>query len=363
MRACVAAGLLTMLAAGPVWADGVAQPMGFVIDNFEMAIYQTPTATECPAGFLADTSANFEVEHKTEAERRARFQIIGHVQNRGPAGENVWVWPEVIRDPLPFHSVQSTTAFGKNLDGTSDGHATANSCQHEKFTDPDGHAGIDNQLYRIVGCMPVYRKSGVFVQYMKGELKSKVWGRVLMEISDVNDPLNDPDVTVTLYKGRDLLALDDLGNTIPWQTQTVDERFPQYITRIHGSIENGVLRTRPVERVRIPHLWLRYPGEIRIQDMQLELKLTDNGAEGMLVGYHDIDDWYKNHRKPSMVLEGTSGQSAPALYATLKQLADGHKDPATGQCHSISGAHFLKATRVFIAHRVEGALVTNASVR
>jgi len=35
-----------------------------------------------------------------------------------------------------------------NLDGTTDGAATANSCAHEKFTGPNGEPAVDNQTYR-----------------------------------------------------------------------------------------------------------------------------------------------------------------------------------------------------------------------
>lgn len=362
MRAAIRSGFCVVLAAlAPAQAEAAGRTLGFAIDKLQIAIFQTADAKECPAGFQAANTDNFNTLYKTPEEQAAQIAKTGHVQNRGASGENIWAFPQSAKDPLPFHEVQSRVAFGRNLDGTTDGAATANTCKHEKFTDPDGVKGVDNQLYRAVGCIAVLRNSGLFVDFMNGELKNRVDGRVLMEISGVDDEMNDPDVTVSFYKGRDELAQDAGENTVPWQSQTVDERYPHYITRAQGSIANGVVRTQPVA-LRIPHNKLNNPGEFRLRDMRLELKISGTRIEGLVTGYHDLEDWYKNHRKPSMVLEGISGQSGPALYEALHRLADGHKDPQTQQCTSLSSAHQIRGTRAFLVHRTAETRPIDAAV-
>ena len=57
--------------------------------------------------------------------------------------------------------VKGKYGYGFNLDGTTDGHATPKSCAHQKFTAPNGTPAIDNQMYRIIGCVYGFRSDGV----------------------------------------------------------------------------------------------------------------------------------------------------------------------------------------------------------
>ena len=172
-------------------------------------------------------------------------------------------------------------------------------------------------------------------------------------ISNIHDLQNDPDVTVSFYKGRDQLIMDggpNGGKPVPWQTQRIDDRFPEYIQSVHGRIENGVLKTDP-SSVRFAQLQvIRVPGEFRLQDMQLELRLTENGAEGLMVGYHDTVNWWKNYRKLGLGAPSVELQSGPGVYAALQRYADGHRDQTTGQCTAISAAYQIHATSVLVVH-------------
>src|SRR5690606_14603724 len=157
----------------------------------------------------------------------------------------------------------------------------------------------------------------------------------LIEVSDVDDMQNDPEVTVSFYKGRDHLPLAAGGKPLPWATQTVDARYPQYINRTTGRIENGVLKTEPTF-VRFPMNNALAPGDFRILDSPLEMKIGETRAEGFFAGYQDVEGFWKNLASALILTEpATKSGSGPTMYAALWRHADGHKN-AKGQCTSIS---------------------------
>ena len=90
---------------------------------------------------------------------------------RTKEGKSLCADPTLVPDPH-MRTVQGGTASGINLDGTSDGHPTANSCAHGKFSSPSGAPAVDNQFYRVMGCVPGYRPGGIDEQY-KGRRLSK----------------------------------------------------------------------------------------------------------------------------------------------------------------------------------------------
>src|ERR1700722_11797407 len=163
------------LACNATQAADSTKTIGLVLTRWSPAFYETPGAKdECPAGFHSLNKENWSAQFPTE-EQRAKFnQSYVHLgplspggpipedylQARGPQGSNVVYNPTLVKDPLPLKEVQSKVAYGLNLDGTEDGHATPNSCPHQKFVAPDGEPGVDNQLYRVLGCAPGWRKSG-----------------------------------------------------------------------------------------------------------------------------------------------------------------------------------------------------------
>jgi len=346
-KICLVGSLLVAL---PATAAAGKQTLGFVLTGWHLAVHESPDGREeCPAGFQYSNLDNWKAEYPTEAEREKMHQEYGFRQNRGQNGENVWLYPDTVTDPLPFREVQSPIGVGVNLDGTEDGAATPKSCAHVKFVSPEGQKGIDNQLYRVLGCQKPFRRGGMFDARFSNEKKVEPFARFLVEISDIDDLRNDDSVIVTTYKGSDKLVADAAGNVIPFSSQRVDERGPQYIHRTRGRIVNGVLYTEPMDLLfaAAPH---GFPSETYLQDMRLQLKLGDTSAEGLMAGYHDLSQWWKAFVKQTMSLEHVTQISAPGVYQAIVRLADGHKDPATGQCHSISAAYEVSFVRAFIVH-------------
>lgn len=217
-------------------------------------------------------------------------------------------------------------------------------------------AGIDNQLYRVLGCVRNYRKEGntsFITQVWRARTAYNVY---LIELSGVDDLSNDDAVTVTTYRGLHPLITDATGNSfIAGGTQTVDMRWgKKFIQTFHGKITNGVLTTEGKDasipsgsniqpRDGIPDLLYR--------DMRFSLKLTPTDAEGFIGGYVDIDSWMIHSAKTrAEPLQAFGNTSLPSIYRAMRKLADAHPDPKDGHNTAISAALDVKFKQVFVRH-------------
>ena len=331
--------------------------IGLVIGGWRFALHETNNArTECPDGFQYKQAQNYAAQFPTPEARKAHGERFGYYVNRGPNGENVFYFPTVVTDPLPFRPAQGPTAIGLDLDGEQDGKGTAETLPHENFTSPEGRKGVDNQLYRVIGCTPGWRKGGMIDGIVSSYIRSETQPRLLLEITGVDDERNDPEVTVTTYRGLDPIAADSKGGLIPWLSQRIDYRGgARYVQRFRGRIVDGVLVTEPTD-VRLPYY--EQPdmaGDRIIRRMRLELRLTPGGAEGLLGGYADLENWYLNYAKTwgAHAIADVEGWSAPATYRALHGFAD-FRDPETGQVTGISAAYEVAFTRAFIIHSPKG---------
>lgn len=327
--------------------------LGFVFEAMTPAFYQAPGGSECPDGLQLNELDMFNKAYPTKEAQDEFIRKNGFYYFTGPKGENAWLYPERVTEPAPYKELKSKIGLGRNLDGEVEGKATANTCAHEPFVDPAGATGIDNQLYRVLGCHAGWKKGGPILAFQDDYIISdSKFFRILLEVSGVDDPVNDPDVVVSVYRGRDDLVREDLtGRAVPWQTQTVDERHPEFITRHRGSIKDGVLHTQ-TGYIRTPMIRVTTPSDFRING-HFEIKLSKDRAEGVLVGYHNVETFWKDYRHTGMGGASVVVQTGPGIYKSLKRYADGDRDPATGECRSISAAYNIAATAVFLRHETE----------
>lgn len=343
--------LLTPLLVSPVIAD-IAAPVdgriGLVLSYLNHAIYQTEDGKEeCPDGFHYTQNDNFEAQFPTEAAREAVLKKYVYYTNRGPNGENVFFHPTVIQDPLPLRDVQGSTGLGLNLDGRVD---------EDDFTSPDGETGIDNQLYRVIGCIPGWRNGGTIDGSLKTEVRASHKMRMLIEIAGVDDVHNDDHVEVTIARALDGIEVGPDNKLIPFRSQRIDDKSGQrYIHRMRGKLVNGVLHTEPSDMIVLHYGPFNILQEFILKDGRLRLKLTDNGAEGYLGGYYDVERWWLNFTKiwGAHFNADVTGWSAPATYAGLLQFADSYPDEK-GTPTAISGAHKLEFVRTFVIHNDAG---------
>ncbi len=356
-----ALAVAALLAGGSVQAQGAAKAtpgvIGLVMGEWKFALHETPNGkAECPQGFQFDLTANYNAEYPTPEARKAREERYGYYTNRGPNGENVFYHPTVHKGLLPFRDAQGPTAIGLNLDGETAGQGRGDSLPHGNFISPDGAPGVDNQLYRVIGCTPGWRKGGGIVGPASLYLRSENYVRTLMEVTGVDSEVNDDDVTITLYRGLDQVAIDSRDQLVPWLSQRIDYRYGRrFIHRFKGRIRDGVLSNDPAD-VRLPYLErTNILGDRNIRQMRFELKLNPTGAAGLLGGYADIESWYLMYSKTwgAHKVADIEGWDGPATYEALYRFAD-YKDPKTGDKTGISAAYEVGFTRVFIVHTSQG---------
>jgi hypothetical protein len=335
-----ALGVLTLLTFGSGWAADATAPkdgsIAYVLTDLHWAIYESPDGkTECPAGFNEGNREQFKQlfpengTQRTLLETQLRREIDG------------W-YPTTARDPFPFHEAGGPTAYGFDLDGKAG---------PNDFTSPEGEKGIDNNLYRVLGCIRNYRPpEGAIQGFDNDEVTKDVYNRIIIELSGVDSLVNDDDVQVMMYRGRDPILLDSTGKSaIPGGSQRIDTRWgAKFIQRMHGRIRDGVLTTDPADMV-YPWAVFYIPTDEFMHAARFRLKLSPTGADGMIGGYSDIETWYSQLMRSYSTHHQSYGQSsAPSIYKALRRLADGYPDPRTGANTAISSALLAKFTEVVI---------------
>jgi len=329
--------------------------IGLVVVSFYTAVYETKYMEECPRGLAI---GNDEIWWKSLAPAvRDELTDGGEIEpvtgirramsaKRGPNGEDVCAMPTIVEDP-PHKTVKGSISYGMNLDGNTDGSATPKTCAHQNFTTPDGVAGIDNQMYRLLGCTFGWRDSGYVETNANGELIDTSQGVTLIEISDVDDNMNDDDVTVRMFRANDVLPKDAQGKVLPYASYRIHD-IPGYGLPAKGRIVDGVLKTQPIEAY-LPYYGNLAHSEIHLKDMRVEIDLhaTETRAKGMIAGYRDLDNFWSYFRKGGYL--AVTGQfSCPAMYVAAHELADGYPDPETGECTALSSAYNIEAIPAFI---------------
>lgn len=340
--------VIAVLLSGPT-SPANAGELGLALTRVSYGPWNDPE--ECPDG-LAPTGRDMLME-SISPELRAELEAVekrmgsssDYVtrvlwERRGPNGLGACANPTTIDEPdMPIG--QAAVSEGFDLDGGD----TGNHCPHTEFLGPNGEAGIDNQVRRLTACIrskrgePENRRRASF---LPGAAET------LLRVADIDSLEDDDDVRVEIYRARDTLVADTDGTPLPDASLRVDEDAPLFTAVTQGKIVGGVLTTEPVD-VRIS----RFPSDYFIRDAKFKIEIGADGySEGLLGGYFDIESlWDAWARNPSSELSF----SCPAFYKSLHELADGHKDPETGRCTSLSVAFDIEAVRTFVILPSSGA--------
>jgi hypothetical protein len=360
---CVAVTALfaSPLSLGANVVVGKPRTLAFVVPTWKFAAYESKFWDECPEGAAISQDEvwwrSLSIEERGRLTKNgalstdARNVIANH---RGPNGEDVCWQPKLFKTPR-LRQATGPISYGFNLDGTEDGRATPKTCAHEKFaTSPDGNKNVDNQLYRVLGCTVGWRNFGIIASYANEGRKSSARNVILMEVTDVDDPRNDNDVTVTFYKAMSQFPKDAVGNVLPYGSYRIDADnagTPRYKDKARGKIVNGVLTTDAAD-VKVPFYGtLDSYAEILFRDSHLRLEIAADGstAKGIIGGYYDLESFWSDLRN-SEVNSSHADFDCPAMYEAIYRLADGYPDPKTGQCTAISSAYAIEAVAAFAIH-------------
>src|SRR6185312_4121991 len=182
------AGMMTAGIAGA--ADGVLKDrsIGYVMSEIYWGIYQTKDGKiECPNGFNDGPREQFKILFPDDGTKRTLSQT------QLARESEIW-FPHTTPEPYPFHEAVGTTAFGLNLDGK---------VGPNDFTSPDGEKGIDNQMYRALGCIRNFRADGE-TSILTPQWRTRApYNIFVIEITGVDSLQNADNVTVTTYRGQD----------------------------------------------------------------------------------------------------------------------------------------------------------------
>lgn len=332
-----------------------SQTLGFAVTKWNTAMHETRFMDECPVG---PNPGNWEIWESTlTPEERRTHEPVKINSNRtviyrGANGEDVCEVPTSVQDP-PLNVVEGKYGYGINLDGNTDGAATPKSCTHKNFAGFDGETGVDNQMYRLMGCVEAWRSYGHIENNANGHRLSSGLGMILMEITDIDDLNNDDSVEVSFYRGVGSFTIDSKGEVLPFTSYEIDHEngVPRYDDTVSGKIVNGVLKTESAD-VNLPHFGnYQYIRQL-IRDMQIEVDITpDSGkTSGMVYGYYGVEQFYSYVRGMLRNFPNRHKYSCPPIYVAAHELADGHPDPETGECTTLSSAFKFDAVRAFINH-------------
>jgi hypothetical protein len=359
------AGALAALAIGTLVVGErpftAAAPQGssraFLIVRSDLGIHYGDNAEECPDGFEMTVEDGYlALKTPEERERLLRPENAREYANgwkndfiTGPGGENVCNNPKsFINDPRhpPYRGVKGRVAYGLNLDDTKDGAATKSTCGHQKFTGVNGEAGIDNQLYRAVGCAKNVRGLGAPANPVRIE-------PFVIEVSSIDDARNDDHVEVGIYSTYDTPLQGSDGRALPNQTLGIT-RNPRWRANVAGRIANDQLTTDRLEVIRLHHLMATWGAlgtdyDFEFHGAKLRMTLEADGTlSGVLAAYRPIDNIFTIGRCCKGTAS-TANTNCAAEHKTLALFADGYPDPETGACTMISSASNFKGIPVFVA--------------
>ena len=291
---------------------------------------------ECPNGFNIGPREQFAALYPKDGKKRTL------VETQLKREAEVWM-PDTKPDEFPFHEATGKYALGMDLDGKS---------TPEDFESDDGRKGIDNQLFRVVGCVRNYRQEGELGIITTKWRAQKAFNRISIELTGVDNLLNDREVTVSYYRTLDTMLAGPTGKFLPGGSQRVDERFgKRFMASAKAHIVDGILETEPSEAVLVPEDGMGDPAINIFRSARLRLKLTPETAEGVLAGFLDVEQWYYAMNTAWATHHAAYGQaSAASIYKALRRLADGYPDPKTGQNTAISGAMDIKLVQAYVIH-------------
>lgn len=169
---------------------------------------------------------------------------------------------------------------GFNLDAADSNGSDGTGCDQPDYTNAAGETGIDNQFASL---LPVIESAGgaalpALIQSAinEGDLL------IVAAFSDVDDWLNDDDVTVTIGRafGAPIVGAD---NTLrPWQTLTLDINEP--VTRITGgSIVDGVF-TAGTQTLPLPVFVFTFRFDVTLHGARVRAEMTETGPTVLMTG-------------------------------------------------------------------------------
>jgi hypothetical protein len=266
---------------------------------------------------------------------------VPYVLTRGNGKDNIYQNPESMPDPQ-LKSAKGSFAYGFNLDGK---------VEKDGFKEPlTGEAGVDNQLFRAMGCMRAFRGLPGGGRPNSPEIKWDVLRNQMPAwLLTVTRPDGgaDGEATVTIHRATDPVTRDGSGTNVQADMTYRLDSNPRAHSVIKGAVKGGVF-TAAADEVNIVMDQYVSP-ELRFKKAHLRLAVQpDGGLKGMIGGYLPWYPIYFGQGVSGYVAEYASSIHLPGLHYNLKKFADADPDPVTGQNRQISSAFFIEAVPAYV---------------
>ena len=230
----------------------------------------------------------------------------------------------------------ATEVDGFDLDGntsTSDAPGEAE-CGHDDFTTPEGDAGIDYQMLRMIDDFSGLGQGQIIDGVINGAVRNGSM-TMLLRIEGVDDLRNDDDVTVQLLSSQDVPLTGADGSILPLSTFSAhpDARF--HSNTRSAALVDGVLSAGPFD-LRWDFNIQIVQDELSLGDAWVRVAIADNGdISGVVAGYWDVQEVVDIIVDPTTNNDDAAGFSKEEGDTALATYADG--SPAgDGGCTTIS---------------------------
>ncbi|HWK50930.1 MAG TPA: hypothetical protein VNR40_13640, partial [Steroidobacter sp.] len=333
--------LLAALIAVGCSTGAVAESRGYVISLIHTATYSNKD--NCPEGGnggVVDLKERVLMSKGYTKEQAARILANNYVDEKGQKVDvrkrgvidgkpvDVQAFPTSVPDPN-IKTVQGRYAYGFNLDGQM---------QPGSFEDPEtGEKGVDNQMWRVLGCFEVYDVRRPVIPYSEGIAWDTAMDSMpawLMSVSGENLDQDGP-VTVTFDRSLNITMRDARSGVLAASSYTIDPD-PRSHSVFKGHIANGVLSIEPGKFAMQGES--QFYAVLRFTNTQLRLQMRSDGSlAGLLGGYQP---WLDYFYYLAIRGEETGQVDMAGVYYAMRRLADADPDPATGQNRAISAAYY-----------------------
>ena len=332
------------------------QVRGFVFTEWS---YDIPKENpgECPEGmnitdedFFSEEYAEVRDEVKRRYEAGDREGALGLLP--ADACKDPSVWP----DPGHILFEGDASVAGLDLDGENTLASGEGQCAHDDFTGANGQTGIDNQHYRLMGCVKGYRPDGLFDRLFDSNNSILENGyATLLEIKLVEGTRDKGLVEAKLFTSAGPITKDANGHVVPDMSQLVHADTMFHSAAFRGEIKDGIFTAGPVD-AKLKFKVQAIDNYYWFRDLQIRAEmLADGSMKGVLAGYWDIENTFNFLTEVYIgpvhlgrAAANNIGYQCAGIYHALPRVADGHPDPETGQCTSMSTVIRFAAVPAFI---------------
>ncbi len=356
---CAAFSSLAALAGLMTGAASAAETRSYVVSYFYDANY-SDGKSDCPNGLnlsaidfyrrdLAKAGhSHDEIETALKdfpGEGGLKQPWVPLVVTRGNGKDNVYANPTTMPDP-GLIEVTGKYAYGFNLDGK--GAASPNS-----FEEPDTHEqGVDNQLYRVMGCIRSYRGlpppgRPSLVENLWDVLRDVIpaW---LVTVTAPNGFDKDGPVTITFDRSLDRITRDASGTAAQADMTFRIDPDPRSHNELKGEIKSGVVSADPSSHLHMILDPYEFP-ELDLTQMHMRMVTNpDRTVRVVIGGYMPWMTYYYGLADQGHIKEYAASIDVPAVYYALKRAADADPDPKTGENRRISSAFLIEAVPAFV---------------